>query len=438
MAPVTNAMIRENHHVANCDGKTGTSCEPIHGIRTASVYPYRVMEAVVRTNRGFIEMSQARIALVHDYLNQYGGAERVLESFHGLYPDAPVYTSIYAPEQMPAQYREWKIEVSFMQNLPFIHRHHQPYVLLYPRAFDRLRLEGFDLVLSSSSAFAKGVRAPIGVPHICYCHSPMRFVWNFERYAERERMNEMARRLLPFVLRRLRQWDLKTSLRVDQFIANSSTVAQRIKQFWNRDSTIMYPPVETERIHPIPAEDVEDYFMLVSRLVPYKRFDIAIDAFNQLGLPLKVVGTGRARADLERQAGPTIEFLGHVTDDEKHHLFSHCRAAIFPAEDDFGIAQVEVQAAGRPVIALAAGGALDTVIDAVTGVLFEPQTADGVIDAVRRFNSLEFSGPEIAERAARFSRGRFEREVREFVEKFIVDTRGEIAGQTLGATTTWN
>ncbi len=207
-------------------------------------------------------MSQARIALVHDYLNQYGGAERVLEVFHGLYPNAPVYTSMYAPELMPPEYRDWRIEVSFMQRLPLIHRHHQPYLLLYPRAFDRLRLDGFDLVLSSSSAFAKGVRAPVGVPHICYCHSPMRFVWDFERYAERERMNEIARRLLPIVLGRLRQWDLRTSLRVDQFIANSSTVARRIRQFWNRDSTIIYPPVETERVHPAPAEDVQDYFML--------------------------------------------------------------------------------------------------------------------------------------------------------------------------------
>lgn len=383
-------------------------------------------------------MSQARIALVHDYLNQYGGAERVLEAFHGLYPDAPVYTSIYAPELMPPGYRQWRVQVSFMQRLPFIHRHHQPYLLLYPRAFDRLRLDGFDLVLSSSSAFAKGVRAPIGVPHICYCHSPMRFVWDFERYAKRERLNPAVRLLLPVVLKRLRQWDLKTSLRVDRFIANSSTVAKRIKQFWNRDSITIHPPVEIEKIHPVPVEQTQDYFVLISRLVPYKRFDIAIDAFNRLGLPLKIVGNGRARADLERQAGPTIEFLGNVSDDEKHHLFSHCRAAVFPAEDDFGIAQVEVQAAGRPVIALAAGGALDTVVDGVTGVLFQPQTPDGIVAAVRRFEATEFSAAEIADRAARFSRARFECEVSTFVEKFIVSRQEQIDSPMVEAAGSWN
>ena len=380
-------------------------------------------------------MEQGRIALVHDYLNQYGGAERVLESFHDLYPGAPVYTSIYAPELMPAHYRDWQVEVSFMQQLPMIHRHHQPYLFLYPRAFDRLKLDGFDLVLSSSSAFAKGVRAPVGVPHICYCHSPMRFVWDFDRYAEREHMHGVARRLLPLMLRRMRQWDLRTSLRVDQFIANSSTVAARIKKYWNRDSTIIFPPVDTEKIHPVPESDVQDYFMLISRLVPYKRFDVAIDAFNRLGLPLKIVGNGRARAALERQAGPNIEFLGNVSDEEKHHLFAHCRAAIFPAEDDFGIAQVEAQAAGRPVIALSAGGALDTVVDGFNGVLFRPQSPDGLIAAIRRFETLEFSGAAIAESAAKFSRGRFECEIREFVERFMDARHGPVDGELVGAGT---
>jgi len=316
-----------------------------------------------------------------------------------------------------------------------IHRHHQPYLLLYPRAFDRLKLDGFDLVLSSSSAFAKGVRAPVGVPHICYCHSPMRFAWNFDRYAERERMNPLARRLLPLALNRLKQWDLRTSLRVDQFIANSSTVAARIKKYWNRDSSIVFPPVDTGAIHPVPDSDVRDYFMIISRLVPYKRFDVAIDAFNRLGLPLKIVGDGRARAGLERMAAPNIEFLGTVSDEEKHHLFAHCRAAIFPAEDDFGIAQVEVQAAGRPVIALSAGGALDTVTDGVNGILFRPQSAEGVIEAVRRFETLEFSGTAIAENASRFSRERFEREIRETVERFMDDRSVPVLNERVEAAT---
>ncbi len=383
-------------------------------------------------------MAQGRIALVHDYLNQYGGAERVLEALHDLYPRATVHTSIYAPELMPNSYRNWSIETSFMQRLPLIHRHHQPYLLLYPRAFDQLRLHDVDLVISSSSAFAKGVRAPIGVPHICYCHSPMRFVWDFDRYAERERLNPFARRILPVVLSRLRQWDLKTSLRVDHFLANSNTVARRIQQFWNRESTVIHPPVETEQITPVSASETGDYFMLISRLVPYKRFDLVIEAFNRLQLPLKIVGNGRARASLERQAGPTIEFLGNVSDEEKHHLFSHCRAAIFPAEDDFGIAQVEVQAAGRPVIALAAGGALETVVDTVTGVLFQPQTPDGIVAAVRRFSAMEFSTDAIVEHSSHFSRDRFEQEVTQFVENHLASVPERALQPAMKAAPSWN
>ena len=377
------------------------------------------------------------VALVHDYLNQNGGAEKVLETIHDLYPAAPVYTSIYAPELMPAEYRDWQIHVSLMQHLPFIHHHHQPYFFLYPKAFERFKFNGYDLVLSSSSAFAKGVRVPRGVPHICYCHSPMRFVWDFDRYAERERMSPLARRVLPLLLSRMRQWDLASAQRVDHFIANSTTVAGRIRQFWNRNSEVIYPPVDTALISPAPLHEIGDYYLLVSRLVPYKRFDIVIDAFNVLGLPLKVVGTGRARPELERRAGPTIEFLGFVSDEEKHRLFSRCKAAIFPAEDDFGIAQVEVQAAGRPVIALGAGGALDTVVDGVTGVLFQPQTPEGVIAAVRRFETLEFSPNEITARAERFSRDRFEREIARVVDSHLVEWKDRSRSIT-EATFSWN
>jgi glycosyltransferase involved in cell wall biosynthesis len=379
-----------------------------------------------------------RVALVHDYLNQNGGAEKVLEVLHDQYPDAPVYTSIYAPELMPADYRTWHIHTSFMQHLPFIHRHHQPYLMLYPSAFERFRLDDYDLVLSSSSAFAKSVHVPHDVPHICYCHSPMRFVWDFERYAERERMNGFARRVLPLFLKQMRQWDLESAQRVDTFIANSTAVAQRIKKYWGRDSEVIYPPVDIDAMQSAAAGEVGDYFLLVSRLVPYKRFDIAIDAFNTLGLPLKIIGSGRAREDLERRAGPTIEFLGFVSEEEKRRLFARCRAAIFPAEDDFGIAQVEVQAAGRPVIALGAGGALDTVVDGVTGILFQPQTPEGVIEAVRRFETIDFSTNEIVRRAKRFSRARFERDIARIVDRSIHERTAQAVRPTTEATVSWN
>lgn len=374
-------------------------------------------------------MPGQRVALVHDYLNQYGGAERVLEALRDLYPDAPVFTSIYAPDQMPPAYRSWDVRTSFMQHLPAVHRHHQPYLPFYPLAFRRMRLDGYDLILSSSSAWAKGVPTPPGALHVCYCHSPMRFVWHFEGYAERERLGRAARHLLPPFLNLLRRWDVATSRTVDHFIANSTTVARRIADFWGREAAVIYPPVDTDEAEPVAPSEVGDYFLLVSRLVPYKRFDIAIEAFNALGLPLKIVGEGRARPDLERIAGPTIEFLGSVSDAEKYRLYARCRAAIFPAEDDFGIAQVEVQAAGRPAIALAAGGALDTVIDGVTGVHFAPQTAEALIEAVRRFERLSFSSEQIVAHAARFSRARFQREIAEFVAERLAERQAPPAGR---------
>ncbi|HEU4792306.1 MAG TPA: glycosyltransferase [Nitrolancea sp.] len=386
-------------------------------------------------------MPQPRIALAHDYLNQYGGAERVLEVFHELYPEAPVYTSIYAPNLMPDSYRSWDIRASFMQHLPGIHQHHQPYLPLYPLAFRRFRFDGYDLVLSSSSAFVKGIRVPGNALHICYCHSPMRFAWDFDRYARRERIALPARRLLPPLLTRLRRWDVETARGVSHFIVNSTAVAQRIQTYWGRSSTVIYPPVETAGARPVPPNAVEGYYLLVSRLVPYKRFDIVIDAFNTLGLPLKIVGDGRARTELERRAGPTIEFLGAVSDEEKYRLYARCRAAIFPAEDDFGIAQVEVQAAGRPAIALAAGGALDTVIDGVTGVLFQPQTPEALAQAVRHAEGLVFSPEEIVRNAERFSRTRFEREISGFVADRIAEWRSRTdrsSRQLVEAATTWN
>jgi glycosyltransferase involved in cell wall biosynthesis len=361
-------------------------------------------------------MSDPRIALSHDYLNQYGGAERVVEVFHGMFPEAPVYTSIYDPDSMPPDYRDWDIRTSFLQHMPGIHRNHQPFLPLYPAAFKFLRVDpAYDILLSSSSAWGKGIRVDPSVLHICYCHSPMRFAWDFEHYAERERMDGISRSVVQPILRRLRNWDRSTSRRVHHFIANSRIVQDRIATFWGRQSTVIHPPVETETFDIAPSDEIGDYYLLISRLVPYKRFDIVIEAANRLAVPLKIIGDGRARAELESIAGPTVEFVGRVSDNERNRLFARCKAAIFPAEDDFGIGQVEVQAAGRPVIALDRGGARETVIDGETGVRFAEQTPDGVIDAIHRFERTSFSGDRIVEHARRFSRARFEQEIRDFI-----------------------
>jgi glycosyltransferase involved in cell wall biosynthesis len=363
------------------------------------------------------------VALVHDYLNQYGGAERVLEALHDLFPEAPVFTSMYDPAAMPPSYRSWDVRTSFMQRLPGVHRHHQIYLPLYPLVFQRLRLQGYQVVLSSSSAFAKAVRPAPGALHVCYCHSPMRFAWNFQQYAEREQIGPLLRWALTPLMAWLRCWDVATAKRVDVVVANSRAVAGRIRAWWGREASVIFPPVDVDRARPAPPGAIGDYFLLVSRLVPYKRIDLALAAFKALELPLKVVGEGRDRAALMAQAGPTIEFLGQVSEDEKFHLYAHCRAAVFPAEDDFGIAQVEVQAAGRPAIALARGGALDTVIDGVTGVLFPEQTVESLIDAVRRFERLHFSPEELVRQARRFSRARFQDEMRALIERAL-EARG--------------
>jgi glycosyltransferase involved in cell wall biosynthesis len=339
-----------------------------------------------------------------------------VEVFHDMYPDAPVYTSIFDPESMPPDYKTWDIRTSFLQHAPAIHRNHQPYLPLYPLAFKFLQVDdGYDVLLSSSSAWGKGVRVDPSMLHICYCHSPMRFAWDFDHYAERERMDGLSRTVVQPILRRLRNWDRATSRRVHYFIANSQVVQARIAEFWGRESTVIHPPVDTQNFEPAAPDEVDEYFVLISRLVPYKRFDIAIEAANRLGIPLKIIGDGRARAELEAMAGPTVEFMGRVDDAERNRLLARCRAAIFPAEDDFGIGQVEVQASGRPVIAYDRGGSRETVIDGETGVLFSPQSGDGLIKAIKRFEQLTFSSYRIVEHADQFSRERFEREIGNFI-----------------------
>lgn len=358
--------------------------------------------------------STPRVAIIHDYLNQWGGAERVLEELHALWPAAPIFVSIYDRERMPPAYRDWPIRTTFMQHLPGILRNHQPYLPVYPVAFSRLDLRGYDLIVSSSSAFAKNVHPEPGAVHVCYCHSPMRFAWNADDYARRERLGAATRALLAPLLRGLQRWDRRGTARVDHLIANSAVVAARIRRFYGRAATVIHPPVRTDV--PPATGAPEDYFLIVTRLVPYKRLDIVVEAFNRLGLPLRIVGSGRDRAALERIAGPNVRFLGYVADEEKDRLYAHCRATIFPAEDDFGIAQVEAQAAGRPVIAYRAGGATETVLDGVTGVFFDEQSPAAVSAAVRRCAEMAFDPARIRAHARSFDAAIFRRSVADFVE----------------------
>jgi len=356
----------------------------------------------------------SRLAIVHDWLNQIGGAEDVLEALVAMYPGAPVYTSIYWPEQMPTAYCRWDIRTTWMDGLPGIYRHHQFYLLCYPLAFGGLDLSAYDVVLSNKSAFCHGVRTGEAV-HICYCLTPTRFVWQFDAYAARESIPRPLRPLLRPLIAALRRWDYAAAQRVSHFVAISRAVQERIRRFYGRESTVIHPPVETTRFQPAPRH--EDYYLIVSRLIPYRRIDLAVQAFNQLGLPLVIAGDGRAREALEALAGPTVTFLGRVPDEELPDLFARCRAYVLPGEEDFGIAPVQAQAAGRPVIAFAAGGALDTVIEGQTGAFFREPTPESLAEAVRAFDADAVDPRACVENAARFDARVFRERLGEFVTR---------------------
>lgn len=343
-----------------------------------------------------------RVAIVHDWLNQIGGAEGVLEALVELFPGASVYTSMYWPEAMPAAYGQWDIHATWMDRLPGIHRHHQPYLLFYPLAFGGLELGDFDLVISNKSAFCMGVRTGPGTQHLCYCLTPTRFVWDFDTYVGREQIGMLARSLVRPFLGRLRRWERAAADRVDAFVAISGAVQERIRRFYQRESAIVYPPVDTARFRPSPDGGHDEYYLIVSRLVPYKRIDLAVQAFTELGLPLWIAGSGRDRASLEAMAGPNVRFLGRVPDEEVGGLLARCRAFVFPGLEDFGIAPVQAMAAGRPVIAFAGGGALDYVVEGVTGTFFREQTPVSLADAVSRFDEAAFSPGAIRAHAGRF------------------------------------
>ncbi len=345
-----------------------------------------------------------RVALVHDYLNQYGGAERVLEALHDLYPSAPVYTSLYDPAAMPAAMRQWDIRTSFMQQFPAWRRYFRHYFLFYPTAFESFDLSAYDLIISSSSAYAKGIIPAPHAKHICYCHTPMRFAWRTHDYVEREAIAGPQAAVLPMLLTYVRQWDVITAGRVDQFVANSHEVAGRIRRYYQREATIIPPPVD---LPPFTAQPAADWYLAGGRLVPYKRLELVVEAFNHLKLPLKIFGDGRDRATLEAMAAPNIEFLGWVDEATRLDLFARCRAFLFPGAEDFGITPLEAMAAGKPVVAYAAGGALDTVVDGVTGRFFRQQTAAAVAAAVAASRYDEYDPHAIRRHAEQFGRAVF-------------------------------
>lgn len=342
-----------------------------------------------------------KLAFVVSWLNQYGGAERVLEAAHALFPEAPVYTSMYDPAAMPRAYRHWDIRVSFMDRLPWVHRRHQFFLPLYRYAFESFDLRGYDVVVSITSAFAHGVRtAP--ARHLCYCLTPARFLWQYDEYVAHESVSRPVRAALPALVASLRAWDRRAAGRVDEFVAISREVQKRIATAYDRAACIIYPPVDVSSFRIAPPAEIGDYFLIISRLIPYKRIDLAVEAFNRTGLPLLIGGDGRDRVRLEARARPNIRFLGRVSDQERLDLMARCRAFVFPGEEDFGITPLEANAAGRPVIAFGGGGALDTVIPGLNGVLFDHASASALTECLGHFDVKAFDPAAIRAHAEQF------------------------------------
>ena len=377
------------------------------------------------------------LALIHDWLNQLGGAEDVLAALVDLYPDAPLYTSLYDRDRMPAHWREWDIRTAFIDRLPFAHRKPQLYFPLYPFAFEQFDLRGYDVVLSNKSGFCHGVITGPETMHVCYCLTPTRYVWRYHQYAEQEDLGRLTRAGLAPFLTFLRQYDRLAADRVDHFIAISDEVRRRIAKVYRREATIIYPPVDVGRF--APSNRVDDYYLFVGRLVPYRRLDVLIEAFNQMGKPLKIAGSGRDRERLEALAGPTVEFLGFVPDADLPDLLARCRAFVWPGEEDFGISPLQANAAGRPVIAYDAGGARETVVTgpdaaSVTGALFAEQSVAAIIETVESFDPLSVSPAAIRRHAEQYDIAVFKRRIADFVAQRYEEWNSAATGRSSAAT----
>ncbi len=371
-----------------------------------------------------------KVALVHDALNQYGGAERVLEQVKAVYPNAPLFVPLWDPSRMPKSYAAWDVRPSWLDRVPFARTKHRLMLPLYPNAIESLDLRGYDVVVGSSFGFAHGVLTDPGTLHVNYCHSPGRFLWDYHRYAERERLGRPARMLLSTMLTQLRQWDLAAAERPDAWIATSRLVQDRIRKFYRKPSVIIPPPVDVSRFDCGNGEG--GYYLMLMRLVGWKRPDIAVEACTRLGLNLVVAGDGRETAALRAIAGPTVRFVGRVDDAGMRPLYAGCRAFILPAEEDFGVTPLEAMASGRPVIAYGRGGALDTVLSGVTGVFFHEQTASSLADALSRFEPHDYDPAAIRAHAMQFDNNVFRQRLRSFVQDRLTaadDSRAERAAQ---------
>ncbi len=380
-----------------------------------------------------IDAARLRVAIIHYWFLGRAGGEKVVEALAELFPQADLFSLVARPESLSRVLRTRNLQTSFLQNIPGAKKFHRHFLPLFPLALEQLDLRGYDLVISSESGPAKGVITSSNTCHICYCHSPMRYLWDL--YPEYRRgMNPLARAVFSLAAHYLRVWDRASADRVDYFIANSQFVASRIRKYYGRESTVIYPPVEVSAGNMLRR--TEDYYIAIGRLVDYKRFDLSIEACTKLGRRLVIIGDGPAKKSLQRLAGPTVIFLGELSDSEMRNYLASSRALLFPGEEDFGIVPVEAQSFGKPVIAYASGGALETVRGAFpeeteaenpTGVFFRERSAAGLLQAIVRFESMEqegkFRSQIIRQHAARFDKMIFHERMTEFVSWALRDFR---------------
>lgn len=361
-----------------------------------------------------------RVALVHYWLTNMRGGERVLKAFADMFPEADIFTHVVDGNRISEGLKAHRIETSFISKLPFAVKHYQKYLPFMPRALEELDLSAYDLVISSESGPAKGVIPRPDAFHMCYCHSPMRYIWDlFGEY--RDSAGFLARQVFPGIAHRLRTWDVTSAARVDQFVANSSFVAKRIDKYYRRDAEVIFPPVATDAFSARPAQQPGDFYLAAGEFVGYKRFDIVVDAFTRSGKKLVVIGDGEERKALEKRAGSNVSFLGRVSFDSLKEHFATARALVFPGEEDFGMVPVEVMAAGRPVVAYGRGGALDTVRHGETGWLFSDQSVDGLNDAIEAFEKESFDPAVLRAHAESFGVAPFRDKVTALLNKHGID-----------------
>ena len=360
-----------------------------------------------------------RVAFVHDYLTQFGGAERVLLAMRALYPDAPVYTSLYDPSAFSGAFDAVDVRTTWLQHVPLARRSFRALLPLYPSAFAALDMSTFDLVISSTSSFAKGVRVQSGALHVSYVHTPTRFLWRMDEYAF-DVAPWWSRPMLAAALPGLRRWDYAAAQLPDHIVANSRNVAARIMSCYGRESDVLHCPADTEAFAPVAAGEIGDYYVVAARLLPYKRVRLAVEACNALRAPLIVLGSGPDEARLRALAGPTVRFDGRVSDAQRRQIFARARAIVVPGEEDFGLVPVEAAAAGRPTVAFGAGGAIETVVDGVTGVFFREPTAESLAEALKGLDPFAYDVASMTAHAAKFSGERFRAGFRALLQSYGV------------------